>query len=64
MKCRECGVEMRLDDRDFDFKGKYDNYWECPNCQTSCVEEIRFSKKFRECWHSENNGIKDYIIKK
>ena len=54
---------MYLDDKDFDFKGKYDNYWNCPNCQTSCIEEVRFSKRFRECWHSENDGVKDEIIK-
>lgn len=62
MICKECGAEMRLDDQDFDFKGKYDNYWECPNCLTSCIERIRFSKKYREEWHSENDGVKDYDV--
>lgn len=54
---------MYLDDKDFDFKGKHDNYWCCPNCQTSCIEEVRFSRRFREIWHSENDGVKDEIIK-
>lgn len=65
MICIECGAEMDLDDRDFDFKGKYDDYWLCPNCQTSCTEEIRFSKSYRELWHSENGGeVKDKIVYK
>lgn len=65
MICIECGAEMDFDDRDFDFKGKYDDYWICPNCQTSCIEEIRFSKSYRELWHSENNGeVKDKIVYK
>lgn len=63
MICKECGATMYLDDKDYDFKGKYDNYWECPNCQTSCIEEVRFSKRFKERWHSENTGVKDSIIK-
>lgn len=63
MICKECGTKMYLDDKDYDFKGKYDNYWECPNCQTSCIEEVRFSKRFKERWHSENTGVKDSIIK-
>ena len=55
---------MYLDDEDFDFKGKYDNYWECPNCQTSCIEQVRYSKTFKELWHTENNGVaKDETIK-
>jgi len=63
MICRECGAKMRLDDVDYDFKGKYDNYWVCDNCQTSCIEEVRFSQRFREHWHSENDGVKDETIK-
>lgn len=65
MKCKECNETMYLDVRDFNFTGNYDNYWNCPKCQTCCIEEIRFSKTFKEIWHSENNGtVKDYIIKK
>lgn len=63
MICRECGATMYLDDQDFDFKGKYDNYWNCPDCQTSCIEEVRFSRPYRELWHSENNGVKDEVIR-
>ena len=64
MICKECGAKMYLDAKDFNFKGCYDNYWNCPDCQTSCIEEVRFSKSFRQIWHSENNNIvKDYIYK-
>lgn len=64
MICKECGATMYLDDKDVNFKGNYDNYWNCPNCQTGCIEEIRYSKKHREIWHSENNDdVKDYVIK-
>lgn len=65
MICRECGAEMYLDDKDFNFKGNYDNYWCCDKCQTSCVEQVRFGQSFKEIWHSENNDeVKDYEIKK
>ena len=55
MKCRECGANMCLDDKDYNFKGNYDNYWNCEKCQTSCIEQVRFSKPFKEIWHSEND---------
>lgn len=65
MECRECGSKMYLDDKDYNFKGNYDNYWNCTKCQTDCIEQIRFSQSFKEIWHSENNDIvKDYEIKK
>lgn len=64
MTCKECGTKMYEDDRDRRFKGNYDIYWSCPNCQTSCIEEVRFNQSFKEIWHSENNNtIKDYEIK-
>ena len=64
MICKECGAEMFLDDKDYNFKGNYDNYWACENCQTSCVEQVRFGQSFKEIWHSENDDIaKDYEIK-
>lgn len=62
--CRECGSEMYLDDKDINFKGNYDNYWNCKNCQTSCIEQVRFSQRWKEIWHSENNDeVKDYEFK-
>lgn len=63
MFCRECGATMYIDDKGYRFKGNYDNYWECPNCKTSCVEEVRYSKTQKELWHSENEGVKDEIVK-
>ena len=66
MICKECGSEMYLDDKDYNFKGNYDNYWCCKNdnCLTSCIEQVRFNQSFKEFWHSENNDeVKDYEVK-
>ena len=55
---------MFLDDKDFNFKGNYDNYWCCEECQTSCIEQVRFGQPCKELWHSENNNVvKDYVVK-
>lgn len=48
MTCKECGTKMYEYDRDFNFKGCYDIYWSCPNCQTSCIEEVRVNQPFKE----------------
>lgn len=63
--CNECGSEMYLDDVDYDFPGKQDEYWHCIQCETSCILEIRFNKPFREIWHTVNYGVKnkDYVIR-
>ena len=62
--CKECGEKMYLDDIDYRFKGCFDNYFICENCQTSCIEEVRFNQSFQERSHTENNDIaKDYVIK-
>ena len=29
----------------------------------SCIEEVRFGQKFKERWHSEENGVKDEALK-
>ena len=64
MICKECGAEMYLDDRDTNVKGNCDNYWCCNECQTSCIEQVRFAQSFKEIWHSENGDeVKDYEIK-
>lgn len=55
---------MYLDDVDKNFKGNYDYYWNCSNCMTSVIQEVRFGQSFKEIWHSENDNIvKDYVIK-
>lgn len=65
MECRECSSEMVLDDKDYNFKGNYDNYWGCNKCNTSCIEQVRFGQSFKEIWHYENGDeVKDYEIKK
>lgn len=62
MICNECGSEMYLDDKDYNFKGNYDNYWCCDKCTTSCIEQVRYGKPFKQIWHSENDVLKDYVI--
>lgn len=57
MLCRVCASEMYIDDRDKSFKGCEDIYYNCPNCITSCIVQIRFGKPFKHIWHSENNNI-------
>lgn len=63
MICRECGSKMYEDDRDTRWKDNFDIYWNCEKCQTGCIAEYRFGRPFREIWHSENEGVKDYIVK-
>lgn len=64
MICRECGSVMFVDDREYRFKGNYDLYWNCTECSTSCIEEVRFDQIYKEIWHSENGKFpKDYAIK-
>lgn len=61
MLCAECGSEMYLDDKDYNFKGNYDNYWNCPNCTACCIEYVRYNKAYKVVWHSENNNnVKDW----
>lgn len=44
MICKFCGSIMRLDDIDYNFKGNYDNYYKCDNCNASAFEKVRFNK--------------------
>ena len=64
MKCRECGAEMYLDDTDRINKHSRDEYYNCPNCQTSCIVEIRCGIVMGESWHTEyfNGDTKDTYI--
>lgn len=55
MKCMFCGTDMVLEDKDYNFKGNYDNYWLCPNCYNSCVEEVRFSKTVSIIWDIDSH---------
>lgn len=64
MICKECGFEMILDNVDYDYIGKYDDYFNCNNCTTSCRLEVRFNKKHREVWKTTTNGkTRTYIVK-
>lgn len=54
MICQFCGSKMILDDRDYNFKGNYDNYWKCENCNSCCFEKIRYAKSiYQEFFRTE-----------
>lgn len=61
MVCNECGGNMYLDDKDY-FRGLILKYWCCEHCQTSCIEKLVGNRTLNQLWHSENDGVKDYII--
>lgn len=62
--CHECGSDMYIDDIDYNFKGNFDEYHNCPCCQTSVIARYRYNKLWKEDWHTENNGtVRDYFIK-
>lgn len=63
MICKVCGKQMYLDDVDRRFKGNMDKYWCCQHCPTSCIEQIRWDKTFKEEWHSERGDkIQEFTV--
>lgn len=62
MECRICGRVMRLDDRDSCSNFNVDKYWVCSNCSTSCIEEIRGGRPFKEYWHTENDRVRNFTV--
>ena len=58
--CSNCGSVMRHDDRDFNFKGNYDDYYLCDNCHWGCILQYRFGQLFKEIWSSEE---REFIVK-
>lgn len=53
MLCKNCGLEMRLDDIDMHGKGNKDKYWICDLCNIGCCEEIRLNKESCFVWQEE-----------
>ncbi|NLE06507.1 MAG: DNA (cytosine-5-)-methyltransferase [Crenarchaeota archaeon] len=51
---------MFLDDKDYNFKGCYDNYWLCKKCGASAFEKVRYGKRFIVEWQKGEN---DYDCK-
>lgn len=45
--CPKCKKEMELDDIDFDFPGKQNNYWLCNKCHSSAFDKIRYGKLWK-----------------
>ena len=44
MKCIKCGLTMVLDDEDYNFKGCFDQYLICPNCDVRGFRKVRYNK--------------------
>lgn len=42
--CPSCNVPMILDDVDYDFEGKQDEYWICPRIENGSCEHGAFVK--------------------
>lgn len=54
--CKTCGKEMILDDVDYDFEGKQDEYWLCETCFDSVFVKVRYGKVCKaEYSKGENN---------
>ena len=64
MLCIKCGDEMVLDDKDFNFRGNYDNYWLCSHCGIGCEEHVRFGQSFREIWNEGESSLVIMDIRK
>lgn len=61
MKCRECGAEMYRDDVDRIDNKSRDEYWNCTDCQTSCIVlEVSDMAKIEECKKVLNDTMKEY----
>ena len=55
LKCKYCGNEMFLDDKDFNFEGCYDNYWLCKKCGAGAFEKVRYGKTVSVLWQKGEN---------
>lgn len=62
MKCRKCGAEMHLVKQEYFTKRSYDDYWECPNCSSGCLESVIDLKPFAHYWAIEKNDKSIYYI--
>ena len=51
LKCKYCGDEMFLDDKDYNFfNGCYDNYWLCKKCGAIAIENVRYGNRVNIEW--------------
>ncbi len=56
-KCKYCNNYLVLDDIDYDFEGKQDEYWECDKCGASMRVKVKYSKVYGIAWFKgDRNG--------
>lgn len=53
LKCIQCNNEMIEDDEDYNFKGNYDVYLNCPFCKMGARAEVRFGKLYLVNYYNE-----------
>ena len=61
VKCAKCNSSMDFDDRDFNFKGNFDNYYICPKCGCGAIMMVRFNKVFAIDYYSEEQNFEEHI---
>ena len=55
VKCANCNSIMEFDDRDFNFKGNYDNYYTCPKCGVGATMQVRYNRPVNIDYYDEDN---------
>lgn len=55
--CKLCNHYLYLDDIDYDFIGKQDEYWLCSHCTASMTVYVRYNKVYGITFNQgEENG--------
>ena len=64
VKCPVCGKTMNFDDKDYFFKGKFDNYYVCECKRASAILEVRYNRVSRLWlhWLTENDDEAEMCI--
>lgn len=61
VKCANCNSIMEFDDRDFNFKGNYDNYYFCPKCGFGCTMQVRYNRPVNLYYYNEENDFEEHV---
>ena len=61
VKCANCNSIMDFEDRDFNFKGNYDNYYSCPKCGFGCTMQVRYNRPVNLYYYNEENDFEEHV---